>query len=66
MENTVTYMLGGTAIVLLALIPAFIIASRQAKTTQKKRELEAHNAEIDKQREQKKALKAAKRESPRA
>lgn len=54
MENNLTYMLAAPALALLAIIPAFLFAARQARKTRQKKEVEAYNAEVEKKRTAKK------------
>lgn len=58
MDGTVTKILAGVALVLLvAILPAFLVAAKHARKTRQQNELETYNAEIEKKREQKKARK---------
>lgn len=61
MDNNITYLLAAPALALLAIIPAFLFAARQAKKTRRENELEAHNAEVEKKRM---AKKEGKRRGP--
>lgn len=60
MENPVRFALIGLALSLLALLPAFYMAYRLSKKQQKQGELAAFNAEVDKNRQQKKTQRKAK------
>ncbi len=65
-NNPSTLMLALPALLLLAIIPAFLLAARQAKKTRGQVELEKFNAELEKKREQKLERRKGKRRDTKA